>query len=200
MNWLLERKLNKLGRRADPDPRFKGILEKHLKKEVGHPAWWIHTWKWVVSATTIAAIAGSGTAVYAYSSDAVLPSHPLYGIRTSIENVEESLAVKPEDKVNVKLKLIKRRMHEVELLLKNNKSVPPETEKEIESKMEQAVEASNELPEPTIDESEDTMSKEEELVNKVDETVEEAHSKKDSLKPESKKEEKDAKDESREED
>lgn len=189
MNWLLERKLNKLGRHANPDPRFKGILEKRLKKDVGHPAWWIHTWRWVVGATTVATVIGSGTAVYAYSSDKVLPNHPLYGIRTSIETVEESFAVKPEEKVNVKLKLIKRRMREVELLLRNNKSIPPETEKEIESKMDQAIEASNELPEPELNEEEsendemiEKMSKEEELVNRVDEADEEVHGKKDSFK------------------
>ncbi len=180
MNWLLEHKLKNLSTHADPTPRFRHALEKRLHGELGHPVWWIQGWKWAVSGATILSLAGSATGVYAYTSNDVLPDHPLYGLRQAIEQVEESMAVQPEQKVQVKLKQIQRRLQEEDLMRAQKKPVPETTRKQIESNVNQAMEESNDLPEPALDTENSTEidtqeTKTEQLMKQADQVEEDAH-------------------------
>ncbi|MEK7116247.1 MAG: DUF5667 domain-containing protein [Patescibacteria group bacterium] len=181
MNWLLEKKLRDLGAHADPSPRFVRVLQKKLKHELNHPIWWISSWKWAVSATTVLTLVGSGTVAYAYASDAVLPDHPLYGVRTTLENIEASLTANADQKVHVELKIIKRRLHEVEALSSRKKADQKRTKRLIELTLDRAHSRTLSLPEPAFKETQDAMpssSPEEEIVRQVDfviERTEEGH-------------------------
>jgi len=110
MNWFFGRELDRLGRQADPDRRFVRSLEKRLKQEVGHPVWWVQ-WSKIASGVSLSLVLASGaTGVYAYTSDDVTPNHPLYALRTTIEDVEQQTATTPQAKVVVTQKVAQRRL------------------------------------------------------------------------------------------
>ena len=121
MNWLIERKLRKIGEKTSPDKAYVSALQKTLQTQVGHPMWWVE-WKKIaiVSLTSFSLIAG-GTGVYAYSSDDVTPDHPLYALRQEIESVETSVAVTPEERTHVEQKHQQRRDHEQQVMEERKK-------------------------------------------------------------------------------
>lgn len=122
MNWLLERKLKKIGRSASPRRAYVGALQKTLQAEMGHPVRWID-WKNVTVATlTSLSLIVGGTGVYAYSSDEVTPDHPLYSLRQEIESVEEEAAVTPELKQHVQQNHQQRREHERQVMEERRKA------------------------------------------------------------------------------
>ena len=116
MNFILKHKLTKLAQKADPNRDFVSALEKHLKSEVDHPLRWVQPWKWMVGGMMALSLVGSATGVYAYTSDDVLPDHPLYGLRQTIEHVEETVAVTPQLKQSVQQKHLERRKKEQKIV------------------------------------------------------------------------------------
>lgn len=142
MTYFLERKLKKLGHHADPDPQFLRVLEKRLRAQTGHPMWWVRGWKVAVGGLTAISLATSATSVYAYNSDDVLPDHPLYGLRTTIENVETSLATTPDAKARIQINHLVRRVKEQQMMVKKHKPVPTEVltniEKDLSSQIDNA--------------------------------------------------------------
>ena len=149
MNWLLKRSLRKLAETADPRPVFVRDLHREL---VGSTTAWsdLRTLGWKVPAVgvTMFSMAVSATGVYAYSSDAVLPDHPLYSVRQEIERVEEKVAVSPTAKVAVQVKHLQRRLHEHELLTLKMRKTVQEPMPEFESSVQRVLDDSKELPEP----------------------------------------------------
>ena len=138
-NWLLERKLKKLGHKADPDPKFLHALEKQLKQQSGHRTWWIQGWKVALGSITAVSLISSATGVYAYNSDNVTPDHPLYSVRTALESVEMSLATTPEQKAHVTINHLARRVKEQEVLQSKHKTVPKEVIQKIETDLEKQI-------------------------------------------------------------
>lgn len=123
MNWIFERKLKKLGQEADPDPRFVRLLEKRLQSAAGLPMRNVSVWKWAVGCMSSASLVFSGAGAFAYTSDSVIPGHPLYGLRSSVERLEVALAAQPSSRVRISLKHLERRLHEHQLLKKQQGSV-----------------------------------------------------------------------------
>lgn len=152
MNWILEHKLKKLASAADPTPEFSRALERRIRSEIGHPLWWIKGWKVAVSSVTVVSLLGSGTGVYAYSSNDVTPDHPLYGLRTAIEKVETRVAQTPVDKARVRLKHLARRVDEQKVMQAHNKPVPKQLIQEIEKKLDKQIDEDTGLPESSRDE------------------------------------------------
>ncbi|MFZ2804456.1 MAG: DUF5667 domain-containing protein, partial [Patescibacteria group bacterium] len=149
MPWLLERELTKLGHRSDPDRAFVRALQKTLKMQTGHPAWWVQSWKYAVVGSTVVALACSATGVYAYTSDDVLPGDPLYTVRQGIENVEVAAAVTPTLKADVQVKLLARRLHEQELVAARQKPIAPAKLKVLDSTVEKDLDAAALAPTST---------------------------------------------------
>lgn len=116
MEWFLQRKLQKIAKKAEPSRDFVFQLEKTLKKDIGHPFWWMQWSKVAASAACVSLVLGSGTGVYAYTSEEVIPEHPLYGVREQIEQVETKLARSEQAKTEIEIKHLKRRVFEAQKL------------------------------------------------------------------------------------
>jgi hypothetical protein len=158
-NWLLERKLKKLGHKADPDPAFLRALEKQLKQKSGHGAWWIQGWKFALGGVTAVSLLSGATGVYAYSSDDVTPDHPLYGVRTTIEDVEMTLATTPEQKARVKINHLERRVHEQKTLQSKHKTVLKEVIQNIEKEVDSQIDENGALATSTRQEMDEKLGK-----------------------------------------
>jgi hypothetical protein len=128
MSWQIERNLKKIGRRAAPDQETALAIRRTLERAGYLPTRglaFLPALRTAAASLGILLTFGSGTAVYAYNSDNVLPDHPLYAVRQQIEDVEESLAPSPERREQVRLKRLQRRMREIRLLRLKEKPVPP---------------------------------------------------------------------------
>jgi hypothetical protein len=144
-DWFLKRKLKRLGRHAEPDPAFLRALERQfvMHAKTSRPS--SVAWKYAVASLVGVAFLASGTGAYAYSSDSVLPEHPLYPIRESIERVEESAAVTPRLKATVQLRHLARRVHEQKLLRQKRSSVQEQQAARFLQTMERAIQAGETL-------------------------------------------------------
>jgi hypothetical protein len=140
MDWFTDSKLNKIGDRANPDPRFVRALESKLKKEMGHPAWWIRWSRLGAMATSVVFVFSGAMGAYAYNSPNVLPDHPLYGLRQALERAELQLATSPEKKTQVQAKHLERRIEELEQLLLKQQGKDPEKFKEISDRLQEKLE------------------------------------------------------------
>lgn len=110
-------KLNliRLGRHAKPDHAFDVALQKKLISAGYLPmkrAGWLTRWQTAGVSFGLVASLASGTGVYAYSSDNVLPNHPLYPMKTAIEQVELALPQSLAHRQDVRLKFLQRRLKE----------------------------------------------------------------------------------------
>ncbi len=88
MELSLRYRLWRLRRAADPSAGFSRALEATLRGKTGHPLWWLPLGRIAAAMTSLTLLGASGASVYAYSSDAVTPDHPLYGLRTAVEQAE----------------------------------------------------------------------------------------------------------------
>ena len=86
-------RLWRLSREARPSRAFVSRLETVLREEIGISFWWISLKRFLVSATSAFLLLGAMTCVYAYTSDDVLPNHPLYALRQTVEHVELSTSI-----------------------------------------------------------------------------------------------------------
>lgn len=116
MNWFVKWKLHKISIKANPDAAFVLRLEKELVSRIGVTTPWLTWGRMAVSTACIITVLGSGTGAYAYTSDEVVPDHPLYGMRQTIENVEMKLATTEEAKTHVEMKQLNRRIKEAQKL------------------------------------------------------------------------------------
>lgn len=138
MNWLIERQLKKIAQRVDPDPHFTAALETRLKTTLGHPFWWIRARVWLMAGLTVLTVAGSATSVYAYTSDDVVPDHPLYALRQTIESVEIVTAFTPAQKVQVTVNHLERRIKEQRVMKARHRKISPTTLSTIQKELNTA--------------------------------------------------------------
>lgn len=121
MNWFVKWKLHKISTKANPDPAFVLRLEKELTSRVGVSRSWLTWGRMAVSTACTVAVLGSGTGAYAYTSDEVVPDHPLYAMRQTLEDVEMKLATTEEAKTHVEMKQLNRRIKEAQKLRSLNR-------------------------------------------------------------------------------
>jgi hypothetical protein len=150
MNWLIKSKLKKLSKQAEIDREFKIVLKRHLVKQIPS-RWYIHILKPVAGVTAIILIFGSTTGAYAYTSNNVLPHHPLYLVRTQIENVESALASNdPVKHAYVAIKHLEKRVHEVSLMEDREIIIEKEDIERVTNAVRNAIETTSELTD-TVD-------------------------------------------------
>ncbi len=147
MPWFLEYKLWRLAKRADPAPAFIHALEQRLRQNTGHPVHWMSAWKLAVnSMVALTLAAASGTGVYAYTSDEVLPEHLLYPVRLKIETVEAALPLRGELMTNVDIKQLKRRVREQQIIQQRNLPLTKRNVKAFVKQLKKTVAANYALP------------------------------------------------------
>lgn len=92
----------------------------------------------VVSFALIVLIAGGST--ISYASEDTLPGDTLYTVKVNFkEPIQETLAIGPQAKLEVKTKQVEKRLTEAQVLIKNN-DLTPEKHKEVEMRVEKQVE------------------------------------------------------------
>ena len=102
----------KLARRARPDAAFVARLaSRFTPRKLANFALRLGA-----STTALILSLGFGTSAYAYTSDDVTPDHPLYAVRTAMENIEVAAAVTPDMKAAVQRKMVTRRLHEIRVI------------------------------------------------------------------------------------
>lgn len=122
MLWGIRHELKRLSRLAEPRAAFQRALRKEFV--VPRP-WFVAVLKPAFATVSIVTMLGAGTATYAYTSDDVLPDHPLYPIREQVERVEEAIAFTPTKRAAIQLKRVKRRVHELEIMAVKRKVIQP---------------------------------------------------------------------------
>lgn len=145
-DWMLARKLDRIGRKANPDAAFVRSLKQRI---VGKPRSVVSHWKKAaVGSITSASLLLLGTGAFAYSSDVVLPDHPLYPVRQTLEKVEVKLSFTLEQKAKVQLDHLERRLKEQQLLNKSNKPIDPARVKRFVGETEAEIDAVGSIPGP----------------------------------------------------
>lgn len=136
--FLISR-LRRLGNHARPDRAFVFALERALRARGYLPQKrsWHERWKLAAAGATIGVSLLSATATYAYVSDDVLPDHPLYALRTGLENMETELARTPEQKQLVEFKHLRRRLHEAETQIDKKRPIADAQKRLIRARLDQ---------------------------------------------------------------
>jgi len=151
MNWFLKRKLKQLGRQGDPSPVFVRSLENKLRQQTGHPFWWVRWSRTIMATMSTLAITTSATGAYAYSSEDVLPDHPLYALRETIESINERVTLTPQGRAAVHQRNLQRHVHDLHKM-EEKKRVRQEKEKEKTKKIERKELKAEDLHERKIEE------------------------------------------------
>lgn len=147
MTWHIRMRLKKLEARARPRRYFQSRLRTRLVYPHGRP-WHVVFVRPVAGMLTVAAVMGAGTSVYAYSSEDVLPSHPLYPVRQTLERVEERIAFSNTHRANLERKILLRRVREAELMEVRRMRIGPQDIERMMRAMQEAIDIGEKLPPP----------------------------------------------------
>lgn len=147
VEWILGRKLNKIGQRSNPDRKFVHALEKKILGRMATPSRMARLLRVATGSIASTIMLCAGTGAYAYTSDVVLPTHPLYSVRQAIEKTEDVLAFTPEKKADVRLRHARRRLHERFLLEIHERPVTVEQVDQFVKTMDGVMEANGKLNE-----------------------------------------------------
>ncbi len=124
MDFKTRYQLWKLKKMAQPSSVFAKTLEKKLRIRMGHGAWWVflksESRRIAIATMSGIFLIGGGTGVYAYTSDNVTPDHPLYVLRTAMENVEMATSFKAERRAYIQRKQELRHQQDI-ARMKNRK-------------------------------------------------------------------------------
>jgi hypothetical protein len=123
MFWDLERKFASIRRRSAPRRCFETELRKELVPLTTHHSPFAIFLRPSIVAASLVTVLCTGTAAYAYVSEDVLPDHPLYPVRESIERIEEVIAPTADVRATVEVKHAARRADEVRKLTDHRKQV-----------------------------------------------------------------------------
>lgn len=147
MTWHIRMRLKKLEARARPRRYFQSRLRTRLVYPHGRP-WHVVFVRPVAGMLTVAAVMGAGTSVYAYSSEDVLPSHPLYPVRQTLERVEERIAFSNTHRANLERKILLRRVREAELMEVRRMRIGPQDIERMMRAIQEAIDIGEKLPPP----------------------------------------------------
>ncbi len=138
LNWKEKRLLAKMSRQAAPSVAARLAIREHFEK-AGYlspipSSRVLMRWEAVVASITLIVSLSGGTVAYAYASDEVLPDHPLYALRSRIEQVEAKLAFTEEKKERVQLQQLERRLKEARLINKKQENKAQSGEEKIKNR------------------------------------------------------------------
>lgn len=94
------------------------------------------TWKTAGVSFGLALSLAGGTGAYAYSSDEVLPQHPLYSVRMALEQAELTLPQSDQQRETVRIKHLQRRVSEAVKLNARHLPVPESHEETLLASLE----------------------------------------------------------------
>jgi hypothetical protein len=151
MRWILERRLRSVQAKADPQAAFVASMRAGFMQRIQPTPWYAKAgMRYGSVAATMVLTFGAGTGAYAYTSDTVLPDHPLYPLREELEHLELRLQPRAEVKARIMVKHAERRVRELELLSRAKKPLPPAVRMErFTNAVEAAITASAQLPTST---------------------------------------------------
>ncbi len=135
LSWRLKR----LSQTATPSREFALRLQSTLRERgafasprpVPRSSFGLASLRFAGVALCLVVLLGTGTGAYAYTSDEVLPDHPLYPVRQSIENTEEVLAITPAWKERVRKKHLARKHKEIQRMLEHRSDIERVPEREV---------------------------------------------------------------------
>ena len=135
MRRQLSRALARLSRRADPSRDFIASLHKRLE-DTGYLAPAVRrapVWKLCGAGLLALLLVFIGTGSYAYASDDVLPDHPLYPLRQTIEQAELNLSpmVTHAPKEKIQAKILARRLKEIKIIREKKHALPTDQKKNV---------------------------------------------------------------------
>jgi ribonuclease P protein component len=133
---MIRYKLWKMSKRAQPDAAFVARLATRFAPQQPTRSAHLATVKFATAACAIVLLLSGGTSAYAYSSDEVLPDHPLYGLRETVESVEEKVAITQDSKQAVQRKLLQRRLKEIRSMRQRKLQVAPTLVNKIQDRLE----------------------------------------------------------------
>ncbi len=142
MNPFVRYRLWKFARRAKPDVAFLARLETELRDHgafVREPRR-LPVWRLATAACAVVLAFGAGAGAYAYSSDEVLPDHPLYPVREYVEGMEERAALTAEARARVQRKHLERKLEEVRRLQERRSRLHDRLLDRVESVLEEGLE------------------------------------------------------------
>ncbi|MFA6429522.1 MAG: hypothetical protein WCV84_03435 [Patescibacteria group bacterium] len=165
--WHLKWRLYRLRQRAKPSALFASTLEQRFQTApttVRRPFTFVMKFATVMG--VLALVIGVGTSGYAYASDDVLPDHPLYGLRTTIEQAEARIAptMLRQAPDEVRAKILQRRIKELRLMRAKERLMKKE-------RMQAFVQKAHDENVPTLEHTTDTRMKYAPLLKEVDEEV-----------------------------
>ncbi|MCK9361604.1 DUF5667 domain-containing protein [Patescibacteria group bacterium] len=115
----------KISRRARPDAAFVERLASRFTPERAVRFAYRTTLRIAAAACAFVLVLGGSTASYAYASESVLPDHPLYPLRETVESLEESTALNAEAKTAVQRKFVERRLKEIRIMRDRRLALAP---------------------------------------------------------------------------
>ncbi|MFA4845294.1 MAG: DUF5667 domain-containing protein [Patescibacteria group bacterium] len=143
--FFLKRQLNRLSKQGQPSKAFREALWLKLSQEHAclypESASFSRSFRWsAVLLTALVVVFTMGTGVYAYESPEVVPGHPLYVVKSSIESLEEGLARTPEARAEFHSKMMARRLSEGEHHLLRQPDQVGQSLEDAADQLEQSVE------------------------------------------------------------
>ena len=133
---MIRYKLWRMSKRAQPDAAFVARLAARFTPHQATRSAHLATFKFATAVCAIVLLLSGGTSAYAYSSDEVLPDHPLYGLRETVESVEEKVAITQDSKQAVQRKLLQRRLKEIRSMRQRKLQVAPTLVNKIQDRLE----------------------------------------------------------------
>lgn len=115
----LKQQLKKLRGEASPSKDFKQALWSELSGEFDKAYRPTRVWRLkliAIPALALVLLVTTGTGVYAYASPGVGDGHALYPMKRGIEGIEKKFAASPEARVQFHMKMMDRRLDEVDKL------------------------------------------------------------------------------------
>lgn len=123
--WTIIRQLHHLSRSSDPDAAFTAALKQRLAERGYLPARASHViwFSWQRAVVSFSLLFGlfAGTASYAYYAPEVVPTHPLYGVKSTVETLQVTLTPTADGKERVRLSQLKKHIKQTTVLAEKNK-------------------------------------------------------------------------------
>lgn len=143
--------LRSVRRATRPRVAFRRALDARLASEMSQKGVRVGFWASLrpqtlaLPLTIIGLIVLCGTGSYAYASETVVDGHPLYGLRRTVEQLEDLTVTNPQKKAELELRRVDRRLKEVERILRTRPALVAPTLRAVEDNLDNSVDAMTRL-------------------------------------------------------
>lgn len=143
--------LRSVRRATRPRAAFRRALDARIQSELSQKGAGVGFWAVLrpqtlaLPLTVIGLIVLCGTGSYAYASETVVDGHPLYGLRRTVEQLEDLTATNPQKKAELELRRVDRRLKEAERILRTRPALVGPTLRAVEDVLDSSVDAMGRL-------------------------------------------------------